>query len=386
MVAEGLPGSALPEPRVMDRRWLLVLAAGWIGTAGGARADPLEPEYREVVRKGLDWLVEHQEADGRWSMANGGYPVSATSLAGTALLMEGSTLREGRYAPAIRKTVDWLLNRVQANGLIGNAADPRESSHYMYGHGFAMLFLASVYGEEEDENRRKQLEQVLTKAVEYTGRAQTSRGGWGYTSARDLNDFDEGSVTITQLQGLRACRNAGIPVNKKIIDHSIDYLKKATRPSGVVIYSLANGNGQECPAITVAAVSCGFNAGEYDSELAKRWLRYVAANMPIDRMVKVQTVGQWGFFEYTHLYYAQSLYVLGDDRFRALFPDLPEKDHLTWSKYRKPMFDLLKSLQTRDGSWGGTQNWFSQGGPVFATACFATIMQLDHDTLPIFHR
>ena len=41
----------------------------------------------------------------------------------------------------------------------------------------------------------------LTKAVEFTGKAQTNRGGWGYDSAADGGDFDEGSVTITQMQG-----------------------------------------------------------------------------------------------------------------------------------------------------------------------------------------
>ena len=33
-----------------------------------------------------------------------------TALAGMALLMEGSTLREGKYSDNIRKAVDWLMD------------------------------------------------------------------------------------------------------------------------------------------------------------------------------------------------------------------------------------------------------------------------------------
>ena len=64
--------------------------------------------------------------------------------------------------------------------------------------------------------------------MQFTGKAQTSRGGWGYVSAADGSDFDEGSVTITQVQGLRAARNAGIVVPKSIIDKSQEYLKNCT--------------------------------------------------------------------------------------------------------------------------------------------------------------
>ena len=81
-----------------------------------------------------------------------------TALAGMALLMEGSTIREGKYADNIRRAVDWLMDRVQPNGLIGNPNNPTEAGRYMYGHGFGLLFLACVYGEEEDADRRKKLE------------------------------------------------------------------------------------------------------------------------------------------------------------------------------------------------------------------------------------
>ena len=115
--------------------------------------------------------------------------------------------------------------RSRSNGLIG---DPGRDDRYTYGHGYSMLFLSQVLGEEEDESRRKELIDVLTRAVVFTGQAQTAAGGWGYVSAKDGSDFDEGSTTITQVQGLRGCRNAGIAVPKEIIDKAVAYIRKCT--------------------------------------------------------------------------------------------------------------------------------------------------------------
>src|SRR5262245_3164799 len=130
-----------------------------LATAGRACADDLPPKYQEVVNKGLDWLARTQHRAGYWEGNGGQYPIALTGMAGMALLMEGSTIRDGKYAPHIARAVDWLMARCQPNGLIGDPRNDREVGRYMYGHGFAMLFLASVYGEEEDDARRKKLEE-----------------------------------------------------------------------------------------------------------------------------------------------------------------------------------------------------------------------------------
>ena len=170
-----------------------------ISAAHRLRAEELAPEYQAAIKKGLEWVAKQQHRDGHWEANGGQYPTSMTALAAMTMLMEGSTLREGKYSDNLRRAVDWLMDRTQPNGLIGNPNNQTESARYMYGHGFSLLFLSCVYGEEEDGDRRKKLERILTKAVEFTGKAQTNRGGWGYVSAADGGDFDEGSVTINLL-------------------------------------------------------------------------------------------------------------------------------------------------------------------------------------------
>src|SRR5271156_4363022 len=176
----------------------------WLGMTTLAVADPLDTRINKLVGRGLDWLAAQQSRVGSWSANDGRYPTAMTALAGVALLQEGSTTTQGKYAKNIRLTVDYLLSHSRPNGLIG---DQFKDDRYTYGHGYSMLFLSQVMGEEEDLSRRKELSDVLSRAVIFSGNAQTAAGGWGYVSAKDSSqgggDFDEGSTTITQVQGLR---------------------------------------------------------------------------------------------------------------------------------------------------------------------------------------
>jgi len=355
-----------------------LLAAGLLlGLALGAAprlwAGELEPEYRRVVDKGLQWVARNQHRDGHWEANGGAYPVTMTALGGMCLLMEGSTMREGKYADNIRRAVDWLMSCSQRNGLISPLAN--NGRGYTHDHGYALLFLACVYGEEEDKETRKKLEGILTRAVQFTGRAQTKRGGWGYVSAAEGGDFDEGSTTVTQLQAIRACRNAGIPVPKSIIDRARKYLQDATTSRGSILYSLAQGGNEGGPALVAAAIASGFSAGEYDSPLVKKWLTYARHAIPLAQ------AGRFGHDEYTHYYYAQTLYVLGDEGYARLFPNATGSERLTWSRYRKVVFPYLARSQNADGSWNS-----GNIGAIYTTTVNLTILQLDNGTLPIYQR
>jgi hypothetical protein len=346
-----------------------------IGNPAPVHADPAA-EYRATVQKGLEWMARNQHKDGHWEAFGGQYPVTMTALGGMTMLMQGSTMREGKYKDHIRHAVDWLMARSMPNGMLGNPNIPGEAGRYMYGHGFALMFLSSVYGEEEEGERRRKLNDILTRAAKFSRDAQTNRGGWGYVSAREGNNFDEGSVTITQVQALRAARNAGIAVPNEAIKSAQKYLSDSTNGQGGVIYSLGGGGGGEGrPALTAAAISCGFSAGDYNSPLVKRWIAFCKTHVPF------LGGGRFGHDEYTHYYWAQALYILGEDGYRKLFPESKVDDRLTWSKYKKATFDNLVRTQAADGSWSG-----GHVGPVFITSVHLTILQLETAALPIYQR
>jgi len=353
-------------------------------------------KYKNNIEMGLQWLAKSQYRDGHWDAPGGAHPIPMTGLAGMAMLSEGSTMAQGKYAKNIENAVEYLLGRVQKKtGLIGRPDDPHEQQRYMYGHGFATMFLACVYGEEPDNARRQELERVLTNAVQFIGKAQTNLGGWGYVSAADGSDFDEGSVTVTQLQALRAAKNAGIPVPKEVIDKAGEYLRKSSVISSRnssnklaeeagVTYSLRGGGGGGVrPPLTAAGICCMFSSGEYSNELALKWLNYCQKYIPVDKSGR-DSFGHW---EYTHLYYSQVMYVLGEDRHAKMRPDLADKDKqgqralLKWSRYREVVFEYLAGRQNQDGSWNS-----GAVGPVYSTALHLIIMQLDKGILPIYQR
>ena len=320
-------------------------------------ADKRDPKVKKAVERGLEWLAHHQSRLGHWNAKGGQYPACMTALSGMALIMEGSTTTQGKYCENIRRAVDYLVSRSRTNGLIG---DPGRDNRYTYGHGFSILFLSQVLGEEEDEDRREVLVDVLERGAQFCGQAQTKGGGWGYVSARDGNGFDEGSTTVTQVQGLRGCRNAGVKVPKEIIEKAVGYIKKCMTPDGGVKYRLNQGGGAR-PPITAAAISCLFNAGEYDSDMVPKMLKFCKSNSQLQNITS--NSGHW---HYAHYYYAQVMYREGGKE---------------WKDYRAKISRKLLGEQASDGSW--TQSYV---GPAYTTSINLTILQLDNATLPIYQR
>ena len=319
------------------------------------KAAKLEPKVETSIKRGLDWVARTQSKLGHWTAQT--YPTAMTALAGTALLGSGSTTTQGPYARNIRRAVDFLMSKARDNGLIG---DPQRDNRYTYGHGFSMLFLSQVLGEEEDYDRREELVEILSKAVEFSGRAQTKSGGWGYVSAADGNDFDEGSTTITQVQGLRGCRNAGVPVARDVIERAKDYIYRCKNPDGGISYSSRN-RGSSRPAITAAALAALYNAGDYDSKHVPDMMRYCKKNL-YRLSGGTQHFGHW---HYTYLYYAQVVYREGGE---------------DWIKFRDRLNAQIIGRQQNSGSWNGNI------GPIYITSLNLTMMQLERGYLPIYQR
>lgn len=383
----------------LSRRHFLTAATGVAGAwafpalAFGQEKKPAaKPGVEESIERGLHWLKKAQTEAGHWEAGGGRYKVAMTAFAGMAMLMEGSSLRQGKYTDQIRKAKDWLLApaRQQPNGLIADRQDGGQFDHYMHGHGYATMFLACASGECEDLEEQLAIEKALTKAVEFSAKAQTSRkhrlaegreveiGGWGYVSATERL-FDEGSVTASQLQALRAAKMAAIRVPAETIHKAVKYLEACTTSRGGVIYSYASAGGQavageERPPLTAAAICCGFSAGEYKSELPKRWIKYCKENIPVAK-------GRVPHDEYQNYYYAQFRYALGEERYGEMFPKEPKESWLTWSKYREVMFPYLLDQQGKDGSWSA-----GHISPVFGTAVNLAILQLERQQLPLYDR
>jgi hypothetical protein len=340
---------------------LLVAVAGGPGDAHAELPAALPPlitrETQASIDRGLEFLARTQSRDGAWRHQGpmGQYPVAMTALAGMAFLANGNTTTQGKYAQQVSRATSFILASAGPTGLISRM---EEESRSMYGHGFSMLFLGELHGMEEDPARQEAIEKVLSRAVELTSRSQSRMGGWMYTP--DSNS-DEGSVTITQLQGLRAVRNAGIAVPKTVIDNALGYLEKSALPDGGIAYR-ADRQGSSRPPITAAAVACWYNAGDYRNPLAIKALDYVKQRIGRGS----NQTGAWGHYYYAHFYMSQVMWLTGT------------KD---WEWYFPSMRDSLLASQNDDGSWEG-----DSVGTVYGTALATFILQIPYGYLPILQR
>jgi len=312
----------------------------------------LTPEIRAAVVRGTDWLVRTQDHQGAWRNA-GGYgtsPVAMTSLAGIALLAGGSTPTRGAEWRTVRATVDWLLRQQDRES--GLSAERGEDCVPMFGHGFATQFLAHVHGMEEDRAQQQRLQTVLQRAVRLIEASQSAAGGWYYSP--EAND-DEGSVTVTQLQALRACRQVGIVVDARTVQRAVDYLRRSQNADGGVRYRLSIP-GESRPAITAATIASLFAAGVYDDQpFVGKAFRYCHQHL----RVRVDTTNH---HFYSHLYWSEALWQRGG------------RDY---DDYWRQMSAWLLERQARDGSWEG-----DGVGPVYGTAIALRILQLPLELVP----
>lgn len=358
-------GSALGRRAFLERAGAAPLAVAALLAAARREACAAEkevlpkhvtPEALRAVTKGLDYLAAQQADDGAWNTGGGqAYPVAMTGLAGTAFLAHGNSPTRGKYSRNVQGAVEFLLRCTTATGLITGPS--QDNGQPMHGHGFALMFLASVYGMITKESLRRQVAETVRKAVALTSQGQSGQGGWTYIPGAG----DEGSVTVTQVQALRAAQNAGFLVPRAVIDEAANYLEKCRTPEGGIQYSLLSGGGPRLP-ISAAAVATLYNAGQFDSPIAVDCLKYVWGQF---RASEGWNKGG-GHAYYSHLYAAQGFYMAGDEY---------------WDKYFPATRDQLIGMQSGDGSWDGDGI-----GTIYGTSIAAIILQLPFKYLPVFQR
>jgi hypothetical protein len=338
---------------------VLLFAAARAGAAEEVMPKHVTAPTLKAVRAGLDYLARSQDADGSWHNDQGGeaYPVAMTGLAGTALLANGNTSTRGRYAQQVEKAAEYLVNCSTSTGLI--TGPTQENGRPMHGHGFALMFLACAYGSETKPATRDKIKQVIEKAVKLTSEGQSGDGGWTYIPGGG----DEGSVTVTQVQALRAAHNAGLAVPRGTITEAVNYIERCSTSEGGISYSLRFNDGPRL-AISAAAVATLYNAGQYDAPVANRCLEYVWRHFEGSK-----SWSKPGAFHdyYCQLYAAQAFYMAGDKYWDAYFPATR---------------DQLISMQNK-----GEGSWIGDGiGKAYGTSIALIILQLPYKYLPVYQR
>jgi prenyltransferase beta subunit len=314
----------------------------------------INDRQRQAVDRGLAWLAASQGADGSYG-SGGGFQKHAgiTALAALAFMQAGNLPDRGKYGQNVKRALDFVLASCQPSGLI--ASDTTNGP--MYGHGFATLFLGEVYGMTHDES----VKEPLQRAVRLIQNSQNPEGGWRYQPVPVDADI---SVTICQVMALRAARDAGLKVEKAVIDKSIQYVRSCQNADGGFSY-VANrgGGGGSGFARSAAGVAALYYAGVFEGDELDRGLRYLMQFIPAAGNAKGASSDTEGHYFYGNYYAVQAAFLAGGEY---------------WAKYYPAMRDQLISRQQRTGSWQDPVN------DDYATAMALIILQMPNRYLPVY--
>jgi len=334
---------SLPSPRYPD-------VPQQVETSG---LEYITPKTERAIDRGLEYLASKQFLDGSFGSGKQ-YPqnVAVTALSGMAFLSAGHMPGRGRFGGNVQKATDFLLKNTDASGFINVEAGASHGP--MYGHGFATLFLAEVYG----MSPRKDIHQKLTLAVKLIVNSQNSEGGWRYLPGAEDADI---SVTVCQIMALRAARNAGISVPKETVDRCTKYVKACQNNNdGGFRYQLSHPGGSLFPRSAAALVAL-YSAGEYEGPEIERGLRYLKLYIP-----RRQRLRRTEYYFYGHYYAVQAMWHSGGDDWKQWYPAIRD--------------DLLN----QQDALGGWDNRLI--GPEYSTAMALLVLQMPNNYLPIFQR
>lgn len=308
----------------------------------------ISPKLVAATQKGLEHLASIQAEDGSYGGPRYRRHVGITALVCMAFMADGHLPQRGRYGEHIQRGLGFILAHSQESGLI--AADTSHGP--MYGHGFATLMLAEIYG----QTPLPRVREALAKAIQLIIASQNHEGGWRYHPVPEQADL---SVTVCQIMALRAARNAGIYVPQPTIGRAITYVRRCQNPAdGGFRYMISSG-GSAFPR-SAGAIASLYYAGAYDDGNLAQGLAYLFAQR------QPYTGRAGGHFFYGHYYAAQAMYLAGKQYWNDWFP---------W--IRKQLLDR----QERTGKWIGQSH-----GDAYATAMALLILQMPNRLLPIFQR
>jgi hypothetical protein len=313
-------------------------------------AEMITPEAERTIQLGLAWLARSQNADG--SYGNGTYKgnIAVTSLAGLAFMAAGSSPGRGPYGTQIDRALAFVMDNTSPSGFIAVAA---ASTHGpMYSHGFGTLFLAEAYG----MTHRPEIREKLQKAVRLIIDTQNNEGGWRYQPVRRDADL---SVTICQINALRAARNAGLFVPKETVENCIRYVRQSQNPDGGFRYML-QGGASAFPR-SAAGVVALYSAAVYDAKEVDAGISYLRQYMP-----EIKLGSRYSHYFYGHYYAAQAMWIRGGEDWNAWYPAIRD--------------ELVRRQSATAGFWADSIC------NEYGTAMALIILQMPNNYLPIFQR
>ncbi len=345
-----------------------------------------DSDTEAAVDAALLWLKAAQDPQGFWDAdrfgagretktlgedRNGSGRESDTGMTGLAMLAflgAGNTHVEGDFQDTMRGAAAYLLRTQMPSGdLSGPRQVGSDRSVYfarMYCHGMATLALAELYAMTGDP----QLLPGLTKAAEYTLRAQNTRtGGWRY-QARETNDPGDLSQFGWHAMSLNSCENGGLrlPDDTRTRFSKFLDLVSAGKHGGLAVYRPVPG---QTPTAAMTAEA-----------MASRLLLGMSVSVEAEQEAKSMLLANLPGQSEDNLYYW----------YYATIAMFQYQDH-DWERWNEALKLQLLNAQVaagseNAGSWNPTCVWSGYGGRVYSTAMSCMCLEVYYRFLPMYQR
>ena len=349
----------------------------------GPRPGPVEPPSAEALagamNRGIQFLVDNQNADGSWGSyryeggvilyapvpgAHDAFRAAVTALCVSALIETGAAAKARDRGEA------WLL---------ANLAKVRRASadtiYNIWTHAYGIQALVRMHKRlPKDAERCRAIEELIRNQMGYLARYESVDGGWGYYDFRvgaqkpatDATSF----MTATVLIALKEAKDIGIEPDAKVVKRAIASILRQLNPDFSYLYgeylkyrpvmpiNRAGGSLGRSQACNLALQLWGEKRVTHhvmtvwlDRLFARNLWLDLARKRPIPHESHFQVAAY--FFYYGHYYAAQCL------------QQLPEQER---PFFRNHLAKVLLPLQGKDGTWWDfpMYNYHRQYGTAFA--------------------
>jgi hypothetical protein len=315
-----------------------------------------------AVARGLRWLAQQQQPDGRWRLDGGAKSDSAaTSLALLPFLGAGQTHLTGRYREQVAMGLRWMIENQKEDG------DLRVSSGGntgMYAHGQSAIVLCEAFLMTGDE----QLRIPAQKSIDFIVAAQYADGGWRYKPNHEASAAErrgDTSVIGWQLMALQSARAARLTVDEVTLELSSHFLDSVQYADGAQ-YAYQPRN-RPTHVMTAEALLCRIYLGWNNEHRALlegvQWL--ADHHLPNTREPNV----------YYWYYATQVFHHVGGP---------------LWEQWNLRMRDVLVDTQEKHGrhagSWEPRGDHASAGGRIYMTSLAVCSLEIYYRHLPIFRQ
>jgi hypothetical protein len=348
-------------------------AAAAAATAAAAAANAAGTEnsadaIEESMRRGVDFLIGHQNKNGSWGSA------TRTKNLNIYAPVPGAhhAYRAGASGLALAGLIDAADPRPEASSAIVRAAAwtaaelpklrraNQTTTYNIWGHAYGMRAMSRLHARESDPKKRAVWASLAQQQVDLANRYEDINGGWGYLdiysglTTQRPSGLPTAFTTASMLLAMaEAHATMGVTLDEKIVKSSIAGIHSQRTPDFSYTYSFPHRMRPRSdinrPAGSLArSQACNaalriFGEAMVTDEVLVTWADRFLAREGFLSNVRKRPVPHEGAFKIAGYFYYYGIYY-----FTESVRLLPQENH---AAYAEKIVALLLERQEKDGSW-----------------------------------